>query len=182
MSDHHIRLATPEDASIIAKLHVLSKQEGYKDFGNAEYLDALNAEDLTRDWHKWLSSNTNALIAFDAQDNAAGFIAFGAIRTRIKEDRGIMPAWPGEIYALYVAPDFWGKGIAQGLMHEAAPHLRKAYQDKCLLWVIEKNKRAIKFYQKMGGTRVGKQSADIDGTNLNELAFGWKDITKLPQG
>lgn len=173
-----IRAATIEDAGVIAALHVASRKEGYKDFADPEALEKLDVAAFEKNWRQWLGETTQVLIAF-AGDVPAGFIAFGPIRTRIKEDRGIMPAWPGEIYALYVHPDFWGTGAGRDLMKAAAAPMRKAYWDKAILWVIDRNKRAVAFYEKMGGQRVGAQDAEIDGRKLREIAFGWRDITRL---
>lgn len=178
-----IRLAesTPQDAAIIADLQIAATKEGYAPFASVDYLSHLQNEITAKKWQEWLADNTKALIAFESEDENTpiGFIAFGPIRTRLKEDRGIMPSWPGEIYALYVSPDHWGSGAAEALMKDATPIMRKNYWDKALLWVIDKNHRAVKFYEKMKGQRVGKQKVNIGGQDTTELAIGWKDISKL---
>jgi ribosomal protein S18 acetylase RimI-like enzyme len=174
-----IKSATKEDISTLAALHVASKQIGYAPFCSDDYINGLNTADYKKNWVKWLESGSNVLLAFDEDNNALGFISFGGIQTRLKEDRGIMPSWPGEIYALYVHPDHWGKGVAQSLMRAATEPMRKNYWDKALLWVIDKNKRAISFYEQMGGQRVGKQKSDIGEQEMTEIAFGWKDISKI---
>lgn len=178
-----IRQAQPSqtDATTIAELQIRSIKEGYKDFADTQYLKDLPQEITPKKWQTWLSNSTVALIAFtdESENDALGFIAFGPIRTRLKEDRGIMPSWPGEIYALYVAPEAWGTGAAPKLMKAATPIMRKNYWDKALLWVIDKNHRAVKFYEKMKGQRVGKQKVTIGGIETTEIAIGWKDITRL---
>jgi ribosomal protein S18 acetylase RimI-like enzyme len=173
--------STEIDAAHISGLQIISTREGYKCFASAEYLEGLDTEITPKKWLEWLNDNTKALIAFsdDAQQTPIGFIAFGPIRTRLKEDRGIMPSWPGEIYALYVTPEYWGKGAARSLMVEAVPIMRKNYWDKALLWVIDKNHRAIKFYENLKGQRVGKQKVNIGGKETTEIAIGWKDITRI---
>ncbi len=186
-----IRQANIDDAAIVAALHVESTRKGYADFADAAYLDGLDVGAFTAKWTKWLGDSTTVLIAFDGNDGPdvqdgtnnkqipAGFIAFGPIRTRIHEDRGIMPAWPGEIYALYVAPDYWGSGTARTLMKAAVTPMQKSYLDRALLWVIDRNKRAVKFYEKCGGQRVGKQKVNIGGQDVTEIAFGWRDIGRV---
>jgi ribosomal protein S18 acetylase RimI-like enzyme len=178
MSEITIAPASTEDAARVAALHVASKKEGYAAFMRDDYIQSLKPEEFTKNWTEWLADSTKVLIAADGE-NDAGFIAFGPIRTRLKEDRGIMPSWPGEIYALYVHPDYWGQGVANALMREASVPMRKNYWDKALLWVIDQNKRAVKFYEKMGGQRAGKQKVTVGDQEVTEIAFGWKDITKL---
>ena len=54
----------------------------------------------------------------------------------------------GEIFALYVLKDYYGKGIGQQLIKAAFAAL-DGYQE-IMLWVLEDNKRAIAFYEKTG--------------------------------
>ena len=75
-----------------------------------------------------------------------GFISYGNFR-----DEAIQA---GEIIALYVFKDYYGKGVSKQLMHAAfvaLDHFSEIY-----LWVLKDNKRAIAFYQKMGFTFDGQ--------------------------
>lgn len=175
----NITEASIDDAKTLSNIHVQSKRVGYAPFCHDDYIQGLSEKEYEQNWVKWISSGSKALLAYNNEDNAIGFISFGGVQTRLKEDRGIIPSWPGEIYALYVHPEHWGQGVARALMQSAAPIMRKNYWDKALLWVIDKNKRAIAFYEQMGGQRVGKQKANIGGQDMTEVAFGWKDITKI---
>ena len=67
-----------------------------------------------------------------------GFISYGNFR-----DEAIQA---GEIIALYVLKDYYGKGVSEQLMQTAffaLDHFSEIY-----LWVLKENKRAIAFYQK----------------------------------
>ncbi|CVK47219.1 acetyltransferase%2C gnat family [Streptococcus pneumoniae] len=76
-----------------------------------------------------------------------GFISYGNFR-----DETIQA---GEIIALYVLKDYYGKGIAQKLMKTALTALNRF--SEIFLWVLKDNKRAIAFYQKMGFTFDGQE-------------------------
>ena len=76
-----------------------------------------------------------------------GFISYGNFR-----DETIQA---GEIIALYVLKDYYGKGIAQKLMKEALSTLDRF--SEIFLWVLKENQRAIAFYQKMGFTFDGQE-------------------------
>ena len=54
----------------------------------------------------------------------------------------------GEIIALYVLKDYYGKGVSEQLMHAAFVALDQF--SEIYLWVLKDNKRAIAFYQKNG--------------------------------
>ena len=69
-----------------------------------------------------------------------GFVAWG--------DRGEEVPGIGEIFALYVASEYYGTGVAQRLMDAGLERLRD-YPTVCL-WVLKENKRAIRFYEKCG--------------------------------
>jgi mycothiol synthase len=56
----------------------------------------------------------------------------------------------GEIHELAVDKKFQGKGVGKMLIQKALAYLKESGQERVGLWVGEENKRAKKFYQKMG--------------------------------
>jgi GNAT superfamily N-acetyltransferase len=61
----------------------------------------------------------------------------------------------GELYALYVAPASWGGGHGTALHQEAIRHLAKGGFDRAVLWVLEGNERARRFYESRGWVDEG---------------------------
>jgi ribosomal protein S18 acetylase RimI-like enzyme len=55
----------------------------------------------------------------------------------------------GELYALYVTPDWWSEGVGRSLMDAVLAALRDDYQ-RVVLWVLADNTRARRFYGKAG--------------------------------
>lgn len=175
-----IHSATSNDAPVIAAIHVASQKAGYTGFSTSEYLDSLNTAVYEDKWREWLAEEkTLTLVATDSSGGAAGFVSFGPIRTRLPGDRGIVPQYGAEIYALYVHPDYWRTGAGSTLFKAAARELGDRKTTKVLLWVVKKNIRACAFYEKMDGQRVGKQKVVINGLAQEESAFGWRDIRKI---
>ena len=78
----------------------------------------------------------------------------------------------GEIIALYVLKDYYGKGIAQKLIKAALIALD--HFSEIFLWVLKDNKRAIAFYQKMGFTFDGQEKTLELGKPIKEN--GWYSI------
>ena len=66
----------------------------------------------------------------------------------IKESfiRGLEDA--GEVDAIYVLSEYYGRKVGYRLMNEAISRLSK--YDTFFVWVFEKNERAIDFYHKYG--------------------------------
>ena len=62
---------------------------------------------------------------------------------------------PGEIQRMYVASDWHGKGVAQGLMGTCIEEIKSHGSDAVWLGVWERNARAIAFYKKFGFVEHG---------------------------
>ena len=97
-----------------------------------------------------------------------GFISYGNFRNETIQ--------AGEIIALYVLKDYYGKGIAQKLMTEALTTLE--HFSEIFLWVLKENKRAIAFYQKMGFTVDGQEKILELGKPIIEIRMVFKSSTK----
>jgi len=87
-----------------------------------------------------------------------GFVSYGDFRDSARI--------AGEIFALYVLKDYYGKGVGQKLMQAAFAAL-DGYQE-IVLWVLEDNKRAIAFYEKMGFVFDGQEKVIDLGKAVKE--------------
>ncbi len=176
----NIRPATLNDAETLARIHVAGWHESYGGIVPQEYLDSLSVDSRTKDWQRWLSSGEqfNTFLAFE-NEAPCGFISCGKLRTPPPGMSPVRPLYTSEIYGIYVLKEHWRKGIGKALMRAAAEDLRTRKHRSLCLWVIEKNKNAVAFYQKLGGQRCGKKDVEIGGRNLREICFGWRDTGAL---
>ena len=71
----------------------------------------------------------------------------------------------GELYALFVHPDWWGSGVGRLLTDAAIADLRAAGCTEVWLWVLEVNHRARTFYRHYGFT----ETQDRTHSSLNNL-------------
>ncbi|MAS86647.1 MAG: GNAT family N-acetyltransferase [Micavibrio sp.] len=170
-----IEQASPEE---IAGIFVESWKQGYRGLASDAYLDALTIEELVEKWESWLEIVQPGYVAV-VDGKAAGFISCGPVRTRPPGDKGIIPLYAWEIYALYVHPDYWRQGIAKALMNRIAEDLSEKRSRSLILWVIKNNKRAMPFYEKLGGQRIGKKRLEIGGMTVDESALGWRDTNTI---
>jgi ribosomal protein S18 acetylase RimI-like enzyme len=70
----------------------------------------------------------------------------------------------GEIYACYVQPDWWGRGVGRRLLTHASGALARAGRPDITLWVLEDNARARGFYESCGFAPDGsRQLLDLGG-------------------
>lgn len=56
----------------------------------------------------------------------------------------------GELYSLYVDPEHWGRGLGTRLHDAALEHLGCEGWGKVMLWVLEGNTGAQRFYERLG--------------------------------
>ena len=58
----------------------------------------------------------------------------------------------GEIYAIYFHPDFWGSDATHQAFAFCVRRLKEQGCGRIFIWVLEKNERARRFYEKYGFT------------------------------
>ena len=148
-------METPEEIEGKSLVHWQTWREAYDNLLPAEY-----QETMTLDRCRFFSQKypENTLIAMDGK-KVIGFISYGNFC-----DEAIQA---GEIIALYVLKDYYGKGVSKQLMHAAFAALDPF--SEIYLWVLKDNKRAIAFYQKMGFTFDGQEKILELGKPVKEL-------------
>jgi GNAT superfamily N-acetyltransferase len=86
----------------------------------------------------------------------AGFASFGPSR-----DRDTDPRVTGDVFAIYADPDAWRTGTGRALMGSAVAELARLGYADAILWVLDTNDRARRFYALAGcrwaGALVGSR-------------------------
>ena len=119
-----------------AFVHWKCWQETYPGMVDQAYLDALTLEKVQEKAFLW---RDNILVAKDG-DRVLGFVGYG--------DHGVEDPGTGEIFALYVLPEYQGTGVGRQLMEAALLELSSC--PRIYLWVVKGNAWAIRFYEKCG--------------------------------
>ena len=149
------QMETPEEIEGKSLVHWQTWREAYDDLLPADFQETMTLEKCRFFSQKYPE---NTLIAMDGK-KVVGFISYGNFR-----DETIQA---GEIIALYVLKDYYGKGVSKQLMHAAFVALDQF--SEIYLWVLKDNKRAIAFYQKMGFTFDGQEQILKLGKPVKEL-------------
>ena len=133
------------DAEIKGKAFVHWKcwQVTYPGLVSHEYLDKFTLEKSEERAFQW---RDNILVAKDG-DRVVGFVGYG--------HHGPEDPEMGEVFALYVLPEYQGTGVGQRLMDAALEKL-SAFPHLCL-WAVKGNERAIRFYEKNGFRLNGEE-------------------------
>jgi ribosomal protein S18 acetylase RimI-like enzyme len=146
VTETQIRPETLADCDETAALHVLAWQVGYRGMLPGEVLDNLDVRDWAAGRRERLSlpGPQTRLVAVRG-GVIAGFVQFGPKRGEV--DRTQFDEQIGEIYAIYVHPEFWGTGVAGELLRTA---LESLPQQEVQLWMLEANERGRRFYARYG--------------------------------
>jgi ribosomal protein S18 acetylase RimI-like enzyme len=164
MGEIVLRAAAPADAVAVATVHVRAWKAGYRGLLSDEYLDALRPEDRSARY-TFGSADPSQPQTIVATENGIvrGFATIGP-------SRDPNDATTGELLALHVDPDAWRRGIGRVLLSEAQTRLAARGFTNAVLWVLDGNDRAQRFYRANGWAADG--TARIDecwGARLKEL-------------
>lgn len=140
-----LRRATSQEALSIAKVHVDSWQAAYQDILPASVLDNLAVQDFADRWQQRLEDKTHITLVCEIGNHLAGFTRFGPTRDADDDARFV-----GELYAIYVAPAYWGQGVGHALWLESLRVLAAHSFAEVTVWVLEENARARRFYERAG--------------------------------
>lgn len=77
-----------------------------------------------------------------------------------------------EVYAIYLAQEIAGKGIGRVLFTHAVEDLRQRGFKGAILWVLESNQRARRFYEAAGWKPDGtSKTEERPGALLKEVRY-----------
>ena len=158
MDDTVIRAARVADASQIAVVQVRSWQGAYRGLLPQPYLDGLDPAQRVGRWERSLAEaedRRDGVLVADASGTLLGFVGYSPTR-----DGDADPARVGEIDAIYLLPNTWGKGVGRLLMDAALARLAEARFDRATLWVLDSNVRARRFYEAGGWLADGARKVD----------------------
>lgn len=166
-----IRKASPGDAAVIARIYTETWRDTYAGMIPDRILLGMSDQRHAALWARNLRNNRRREAAIVAEDDGPGIIGFGSCGPVKEQKLGAA----GEIYTLYVLPDFQGLGIGKRLLAALFKTLVDRGQDSALIWVLSQNPARF-FYQAMGGTQVAVRAKPFHDAHLDELAFLWPNL------
>lgn len=141
----NIRRATPEDAPTLAKVHVDSWQAAYQGIVPASHLERFTYQRREDAFRQALSANTEETYLITDNDQAIAILTIGPSR-----DDDLDTTTTGELWGIYIRPEYWRKGVGSRLVHEAESMLQSRGYTQVVLWVLEDNINARQFYERVG--------------------------------
>ena len=160
-----IRRTTLDDAKAIARIHVHAWQAAYRGIVPSPFLDSLSIEERENMWQQNLQQKASETWVAEEGGEVLGWIS--AARSR---DTDASPT-TGEVWAIYVAPEHWRRGVGRSLWSEAEEHLNWSGFSNITLWALKANTQALAFYKSIGlAIEPGSEKTITrGGTELREI-------------
>lgn len=160
-----IRPARIGDAKEIAQVHDSAWRDAYRGIIPGRELERMIAR-RGPDWWQAAIRRGSRLMVLEFDETISGYASYG---------RNRLPSLPfgGEIFELYLAPEFQGLGFGRRLFESARKDLAEYGLDTTLVWALCDNERALGFYQHLGG-KVSRRAAERFGDEERDrVAFGF---------
>lgn len=161
-----IRPAGSKDAGEIARVHDASWREAYRGIIPGQELEKLVSRRGPQWWSKAIARGSNILV-FDFDEKIAGYATYG--RNRL---RG-MP-YRGEIFELYLAPEYQGLGFGRRLFDAVRADLARHDCETCVVWALADNGRAISFYEHLGGVPLRRAFEKFGAETRERVALAFE--------
>lgn len=159
------RRAHKSDAADIADVHDVSWTNAY---GGIVPHKALNRMVHRRgaDWWADAIVRNTVILVLELQDKIVGYATLG--RNRVKT----LP-FDGEIYEIYLLPEYQGIGLGTRLFIAARSELTRRGLKGAVVWALSDNDPALHFYRNAGGREIAEGKETFDGQDLLKIAFSW---------
>lgn len=154
-----IRIALTEDSNIVGEVHSKAWKSAYRGIFPDDYIDADSAEKRVEEFLESIKDNRCTYFFLEEADQAAGIV-------KTREEGNTL-----EIESIYILDDYRGKGLGRQFMDfikTCRPHAT------ILLWVLEVNANARRFYEKNGFVLSGESRMIRRGIELWQVRYVYK--------
>jgi ribosomal protein S18 acetylase RimI-like enzyme len=173
----HIRRGTPKDAAAIGRVHVETWRSAYAGLLPDAMLARMSDVRQTAWWSRALGDPAEQRGIFVADDEEMGVVGFGSCGPvrEIPEGLDGTEQRVGEVFTLYVESDFQDQGLGRRLLDAMFRQLHADGFDTAILWMLAANPTRF-FYEGLGGAVVGHRIDRMSGTEVEEVAYAWRDL------
>ena len=176
-----IREAELPDAAAMARVSVDSYRAAHRDQIPEESLMQFTYEESERNWARAIRELSESderqeymYVAENESGNLIG-VAMGG------PERSHHSLYTGEIYFLYLLPEYHRQGIGRQLIISVVERLVEQDMDSLLIRVLQANAPARRFYEALGGLLVPEVEEQFEerGAVLVRVAYGWRNVSEL---
>jgi len=161
-----IRRAKVDDAAAVADAHDEAWRSTYRGIIPGPELEKLVQRRGAVWWDGAIRKGSRVSILVFG-DEVAGYANYGRNRARSL-------TYDGEIYELYLRPEYQGVGFGRRLFTSSRRDLAQSGMKSVVLWALSDNEPAVEFYRALGGQPVARSSERFGDKTLDKIAFAWK--------
>lgn len=161
-----IRRAKMNDAPAVAETHDQAWRTAYQGIIPGNELNKL----INRrgpDWWESAIRKGSRITVLQFGERIAGYANYGRNRARSLY-------YDGEIYELYLRPEFQGLGFGRRLFTAARKDLIQSGLKSLVVWALSDNDPALGFYRTLGGRAVARSSECFGTKTLDKVAYAWQ--------
>ena len=162
-----IRRALPDDAPALARLHVDAWRVAYRGLVPDSRLDGLDYDRRAVRFREQVEEAPDQTYVIEQEGQLLGFLTLGACR-----DPDVDPQITGEIWGIYLAPQYWRRGAGTLLCRYAEQVLALRGYSELKLWVLAGNSSARRFYEAMGFAADGASKTLDLGAPREAVRYG----------
>jgi ribosomal protein S18 acetylase RimI-like enzyme len=161
-----IRKAEPGDAGEIADVHMEAWRAAYAGIIPHKTLTSM----INRRGPNWWANairRAATVLVVEIGGTIVGYATIG--RNRARELRQ-----QGEIYEIYLRPEYQGIGLGSRLFAAARRRLADHGLKGMVVWALEENENALAFYAGAGGRDIAEGVEVFEQKALKKVAFVWE--------
>ncbi len=160
-----VRPGEPDDAAAISRAHRESWLQAYKGLiPHRALMQMVNRRD--EKWWRRATRGPATLMVVDIEGTIAGYATMGLNRARALPQEG-------EVYELYLRPEYQGMGLGRILFAEARSLLRSLGCKGLVAWCLEDSHHADSFFRAAGGRDIAEGMEDFDNALLKKIGYVW---------
>ena len=145
-----VRPAKAADAAAVASTHDEAWRSAYQGIIPGAELEKLINRRGPQWWDSAIRKGSRVSVLVFG-DKVAGYANYGRNRARSLH-------FEGEIYELYLRPEFQGLGFGRRLFTAARRDLMQSGLKSMVIWALSDNDPATEFYRALGGRMVARSS------------------------
>jgi GNAT superfamily N-acetyltransferase len=165
-----IRPAQLADAEGIARAHTASWRSSYRGILPDSVLARIDVDQRTASWRRVLQDRSVlTLVAYDVtHHDIVGFCDAGPSRGH--------SGYAAEVYRIYIEHHAKRYGLGREMFELVTDWLRTRHLPSLIIWVLDDNHHARRFYEAMGGRASSRVASTVSGFPVVELAYVWDQL------
>ncbi len=158
-----VRRAEPQDAAAISEAHRASWLHAYAGIiPHKPLMQMVQRRDVA--WWRKATRGPATLLVLDVAGVIAGYATLGLNRARaLPQD--------GEIYEIYLRPEYQGLGLGRMLFGESKRLLKSLGCEGMVVWCLEESEMAERFFRAAGGVDIAEGMEDFGEKELKKIGF-----------